>query len=410
MYFQSKTYVLSKLKVYSGIKVNIMPKFITRTITKYIREQQTKFPILGITGPRQSGKTTLLRHIFKDYTYISLENPDFRTFASDDPNGFLKRYDTNVIFDEVQRVPELFSYIQTIVDESREMGQFILSGSQNFHLLNNITQTLAGRVALFKLLPLDFDELKKEDLLAPAFSKVCVRGFYPAIFDRNIDPSVFYSNYIHTYLEKDVTELINIRDINSFRTFIALCAARSGQLLNLSALAKACNISQPTAKAWLSILESSYIVFLLQPYHENFNKRLVKSPKLYFYDTGLLCHLLNIRSAEDVKENRLKGNIFENMVISEYQKKNFHQYLHQNYYFWQDSNNHEVDLLIKTAKGFEIFEVKATQTIKPSLFKGMDYFETIANDAEIKKTLIYGGIENQERSKYSVLGWPNINP
>ena len=290
------------------------------------------------------------------------------------------------------------------------MGQFILSGSQNFHLLNSITQTLAGRVALFKLLPLDFNELKKENLLAASFSEASVRGFYPAIFDRDIDPSVFYSNYINTYLEKDVTELINIRDTNSFRTFIALCASRAGQLLNMSALANDCNISQPTAKAWMSILESSYIVFLMQPYYENFNKRLVKTPKLYFYDTGLLCHLLNIRSAEEMEENRLKGNIFENMVIAEYQKKNFHQYLHQNYYFWQDSNNHEIDLLIKTAKGFDIFEVKATQTIKPSLFAGMDYFEAIAGDAKIKKTLIYGGVENQKRSKYSVLEWAGINP
>ena len=387
-----------------------MPKFITRTITKFIRKQQTKYPILGITGPRQSGKTTLLRHIFKDYTYVSLENPDLRAFASGDPNGFLKKYNTNVILDEVQRVPELFSYIQTIVDESQKMGQFILSGSQNFHLLNSITQTLAGRVALFKLLPLDFNELKKENLLAASFSEASVRGFYPAIFDRDIDPSVFYSNYINTYLEKDVTELINIRDTNSFRTFIALCASRAGQLLNMSALANDCNISQPTAKAWMSILESSYIVFLMQPYYENFNKRLVKTPKLYFYDTGLLCHLLNIRSAEEMEENRLKGNIFENMVIAEYQKKNFHQSLHQNYYFWQDSNNHEIDLLIKTANGFDIFEVKATQTIKPSVFAGMDYFEAIAGDAKIKKTLIYGGVENQKRSKYSVLGWAGINP
>ena len=386
-----------------------MPKFITRVIAKSIKEQQAKFPILGITGPRQSGKTTLLRHLFKDYTYISLENPDLRSFALEDPNGFLKKYNNNVILDEVQRVPELFSYIQTLVDESQKMGQFILSGSQNFHLLNNITQTLAGRVALFKLLPLDFKELKNEHLLASFYPEACVRGFYPALFDRDIDSSVFYSNYINTYLEKDVTQLINIRDINSFRTFIALCAVRAGQLLNLNALANDCNISQPTAKAWLSILESSYIVFLLQPYHENFNKRLVKSPKLYFYDTGLLCHLLNITSAEEMEENRLKGNIFENMIIGEFQKKNFHQYLHQNYYFWQDSNNHEVDLLSKTAKGFNIFEVKATQTIKPTLLKNMDYFEEIAGNTAIKKTLIYGGIENQERSKYTVLGWPNIN-
>jgi predicted AAA+ superfamily ATPase len=313
-----------------------------------------------------------------------------------------------VIFDEVQRVPSLFSYIQGRVDESRKMGQYILSGSQNFHLLTSITQSLAGRVALFKLLPLDFEELKASALLEDTYTAAAAKGFYPAIFDRDIEPVVFYANYIQTYIEKDVTELLNIRDLKLFRTFLGLCAGRAAQLLNVSAIANECDISHPTAKAWLSILESSYIIFLLQPYHQNFNKRLVKSPKLYFYDTGLLSHLLGIRTAADLNENRLKGNLFENMILAEYQKNNHHLYLHQEFYFWQDSSGHEVDMLIKKSQGFDIYEVKATQTINSSLFSEMDRFEQISMSPNVNKTLIYGGSENQERSKYHVVSWKNI--
>jgi predicted AAA+ superfamily ATPase len=319
------------------------------------------------------------------------------------------QYDQKVILDEVQRAPALFSYIQSRVDESKIMGQYILSGSQNFHLLNSITQTLAGRVALFKLLPLDFTELRRGGLFVDSYTQTSIKGFYPAIFDRDIDPVVFYANYIQTYIEKDVTELMNIRDLKLFRTFLGLCAGRAGRLLNFSALAYECDISHNTAKAWLSILESSYIIFFLQPYHQNFNKRLIKSPKLYFYDTGLLNHLLGIRTAEELEENRLKGHIFENMILAEYQKKNHHLYLHQDYYFWQDSNAHEVDLLMTKGQGFSIFEIKATQTISTGLFKEMDRFEEIAAPANVNKTLIYGGAENEKRTKYNVLSWKNVS-
>jgi len=386
-----------------------MNTFINRQLAPIIKAQQSKFPVLAITGPRQSGKTTLLKELFSDYRYVSLESPNVRAFATEDPVGFLDRYDQKVILDEVQRVPELFSYIQSRVDESGQMGQFILSGSQNFHLLNSITQTLAGRVALFKLLPLDFTELKANGLLETSYAGACIKGFYPAIFDRDIGPAIFYANYVQTYLEKDVTELLNIRDIKLFRTFLSLCAGRAGQLVNFSSLANECDISNVTAKSWLSILESSYIIFLLQPYHQNFNKRLVKSPKLYFYDTGLLSYLLGIRAADELAENRLKGHVFENMAIAEYQKKNHHLYLHQDYYFWQDSNGHGVDLLMKKNQGFTVFEIKATQTISEGLFKEMDRFEQIAAPDEVNKTLIYGGNENEKRTKYNVLSWRNIS-
>lgn len=384
-----------------------MSVFITRQIGIIIKAQQSKFPVLAVTGPRQSGKTTLLMKLFSDYLYVSLENPNMRSFASEDPIGFLDKYNSHVIFDEVQRVPALFSYIQSRVDASRQMGQFILSGSQNFHLMNNITQTLAGRVALFKLLPLDFTELKTNGLLGDSYTSTSIKGFYPAIFDRDIDPVVFYSNYIQTYIEKDVTELLNIRDLKLFRTFLGLCAGRAGQLVNFSALANECDISHNTAKAWLSILESSYIIFLLQPYHQNFNKRLIKSPKLYFYDTGLLNYLLKIRTDDELVENRLKGHVFENMILAEYQKKNHHLYLHQDYYFWQDSNANEVDLLMKNNEGFSIFEIKATKTVSSNLFKEMDRFEEVVAPIEVNKTLIYGGSENEKRTKYRVLSWKN---
>jgi predicted AAA+ superfamily ATPase len=391
------------------LKFIAMSKFIKRQIAPIIKAQKSKFPVLAVTGPRQSGKTTLLKELFSDYRYVSLENPNTRSFALEDPIGFLNMYDHKVILDEVQWAPELFSYIQGRVDEFKIMGQYILSGSQNFHLLNSITQTLAGRVALFKLLPLDFTELKQAGLLANTYTQAATKGFYPAIFDRDIDPTIFYANYLQTYVEKDVAELTNIKDLKLFRTFLSLCAGSAGQLLNFSALANECDISHNTAKAWLSILESSYIVFLLQPYHQNFNKRLIKSPKLYFYDTGLLTHLLGIRTDEELEENRLKGHVFENMVLAEYQKQNHHLYLHQEYYFWQDSNAHEVDILMKKGQGFSIFEVKATQTITTALFKEMDRFEEVAAPAKVSKTLIYGGTKNEKRTKYDVLSWQNIS-
>lgn len=382
--------------------------FIKRHLEKSIQAQAGKYPVIAVTGPRQSGKTTLLKNIFKDYQYLSLEDPDNRSFATDDPVGFLKKYNDRIILDEAQQVPVLFSYIQTIVDESKKMGQFILSGSQNFQLLNNITQSLAGRVALFKLLPLDFGEMKPQNLLAKDYATACITGFYPAIYDREIDPTIFYTNYIQTYVERDVTELLNIRDTRQFRTFLSLCAARVGQLLNLNSLANECGISQPTAKAWLSILESSYIIFQLQPFYQNFNKRVVKTPKLYFYDTGLLCNVLGIRNTDTLIQNPLKGNIFENLIVSEIYKKNEHHYLHNDYWFWRDSNGHEVDLLTQNGNVFDVFEIKSTQTIMTEHFKGMDFFSDIAQNKTGTKTLIYGGTENQERSLYSVVGWRNI--
>ncbi len=382
--------------------------YIPRQLETVLKSQLDKYPILAVTGPRQSGKTTMLRHIFPDYAYVSLENENIRDFAENDAVGFLKKYPSKVIFDEVQRVPNLFSYLQTTVDESGMMGQFILSGSQNFHLLSRITQSLAGRVALFRLLPFDIAELSQNKLLSQRWTTLAYQGCYPALYSRQIDPPVFYHNYIETYLNRDVAELSNVRDMRAFRQFLSLCAGRIGQMLNLANLAKDCDISQPTAKAWLSILESSYILFLLPPYHKNYNKRIIKSPKLFFYETGLACFLLGIRKPEDLDLADLSGNIFENLIVADFIKRNHHQYQFRDYWFWRDSNGNEVDLLTRDGLDLKIMEIKSTQTINTRLFGGLDYFASTSKEVVSTKVLIYGGNESEARSNYKVRAWKDL--
>ncbi len=378
---------------------------IHRQLTAAIRSQVKKYPILAVTGPRQSGKTTLLKHLFPEYQYVSLENTDLRSFATEDPVGFLTTYDGQAIFDEVQRVPELFPYLQTKVDEQGIMGQYILSGSQNFHLLERITQSLAGRVALFKLLPFDIQELMSSDLLAENWEAMLFRGFYPAIYDRGIEPPVFYANYLQTYIDRDVSQLTKVQDLRRFRNFVSLCAARTGQLLNISALANATGISQPTAKSWLTVLERSFIIFLLPPYFENFSKRVVKSPKLYFFDPGLAAFLLGLRTLEDLTDRTLAGALFETLIISNIIKQNHHTYQLREYWFWRDAAGHEIDLLTQRGGRFDIFEVKAARTLKPRLFKGLQDFAKISQGRVQSQTLIYGGAETQYRTDVKVLPW-----
>ncbi|NLJ15481.1 MAG: ATP-binding protein [Ignavibacteria bacterium] len=383
---------------------------VHREVVSAVKQMIDKFPVIVLTGPRQSGKTTLLRTMFPDYRYVSLEDPDTRSFAESDPRDFLKQYDKYVVFDEVQRVPHLFSYIQSIVDDSGIMGQFIFSGSQNFHLMQNITQSLAGRVAIFRLFPFDFQELKSAGLLQNDYVAHLLKGFYPAIYDRNIKAVDFYPNYIETYIQRDVSELLAIQDMSSFRKFLALCATRAGQILNMSSLAKEAGISVPTVKAWLSALENSYVVFLLQPYYKNFSKRVTKSPKLYFYDTGLLCNLLRISDVSQINNQAIKGALFENMVVSEYVKKKYHKNERQtDLWFWRDSHGNEVDLLIEKPQETEIVEIKATQTIMPDLFKGLNYYDALETEVRLTKTLVYGGSERQERSVARVLPWSEVD-
>lgn len=367
-----------------------------------------KYPVLVLTGPRQSGKTTFLREQFPKYTYVNLENIDLRDYAIKDPNGFLAEHNRFVIFDEVQRVPELFSYLQTKVDEDKVMGQYILSGSQNFHLMQSITQSLAGRVALFKLLPFDMQEMKQAGWLAEDYAVNLQRGFYPGIYDREILPKFFYSNYVQTYVERDLSELIQVKDLKQFRNFISLCAARVGQLLNLNSLANDCGISQPTAKTWISVLETSYIVYQLQPYHANLNKRITKSSKLYFYDTGLLCYLLKINDAASLRVSKHKGNLFENFIINEYLKQNYHQNLMLDFWFWRDAVGHEVDFIWQHSERLNLVEIKASETIMPDMFRGLSYFEKYFPHQIQSKTLVHTGIYNQNRTAAKVLSWKNI--
>lgn len=378
---------------------------VERSIRIQIERFKDKYPIVALTGPRQSGKTTLLKKLFPDFTYLSLENPDTLEFATSDPKAFLQMHNDRVILDEVQKTPELFSYLQSVVDESGKMGQYILSGSQNFHLMKSITQSLAGRVILFKLLPFDFSELKSAGWMTDSYEDLCLKGCYPSIYDREIPSDVFYNNYIQTYVERDVSEILNVKDVSQFRNFLFLCATRAGQLLNLSELAKKVGITQPTAKSWMSVLESSYITFLLQPYYENFSKRIVKTPKLYFYDTGLLAHLLKIKSKEQLAKHNQKGALFENLIISEKLKQNHHQYLMNDHWFWRDSNNREVDLMIQQTGKFDIYEIKSTSTITQKLFNNLDFFSGVAPASINNKFLIYGGNQNQKRSVAEVLSW-----
>ena len=376
-----------------------------RIIKKEMDVYSKKYPILAITGPRQSGKTTFLRTEFHHYEYVNLENIDVRNFAKDDPNGFLNQFTKYVIFDEIQRVPELFSYLQTKVDEDKTMGQYILSGSQNFQLMQNITQSLAGRVALFRLLPFDLQELQTAGWLNDDYAVNLQRGFYPALYDRDIPSKVFYSNYIQTYVERDLSELIQVKDLKLFRNFISLCAGRAGQLINLNALANECGITQPTAKSWLSVLETSYVVYQLHPYYSNFNKRITKSTKLYFYDTGLLCYLLKINAPESVKLSGYKGNIFENYVINEYIKLNYHKNLLRDFWFWRDAVGNEVDLIWQQSEKLNLIEIKASETIQSKMFKGLNYFEKLKPELVESKTLVHTGLFDQKRSQVTIKSW-----
>lgn len=370
-----------------------------------MRKDLKYYPIVGLTGPRQSGKTTLLRHMFPDYTYVSLEDPDHRLFASSDARQFIKKYHAKTIIDEAQKVPSIFSYLQNHVDSVGQAGQYILSGSQNFHFMESITQSLAGRISIQKLFPLGIDELKHAKLLHEDWESLVLKGSYPALYSKNIPSQKYYSNYLETYIKRDVSALRNVHNTKVFADFILLCASRTGQLLNLNNLASECGITFPTAKSWLSILETSYIIFLVHPYHENFTKRVVKSPKLYFYDSGLASFLLGIRDYNELMKPVIRGMLFENFMVSELIKRNYHRNQLRSFWFWRDSNGLEVDLLEKTPSGFDTYEIKSTSTIMPNLVKGLNTFDKITGGRVRSKTLIYGGNEDQERSHFRVRSW-----
>ncbi|MBU0676700.1 MAG: ATP-binding protein [Verrucomicrobia bacterium] len=379
---------------------------IPRDLSKKITALRKGFPVLCLTGPRQSGKTTLVRSLFKDYHYASLENLDTMVAAQEDPRRFLLSHrEKGLVVDEAQRAPELFSYLQGIVDESGAMGEYVLTGSQNFLLLEKISQSLAGRAAILHLLPFSSAEVEKAGLLGSRLDEVLFKGLYPPLFDRPLQPADFYPSYIETYLERDVRSMKNIGNLALFRKFLMLSAGRTGQLLNMTGLGNETGVDHKTISSWLSVLEASFIVFMLRPYHRNWNKRVVKQPKLYFWDTGLLCALLGLRSADELAQHNLRGSLFENYVIAEHMKRQYHCGLRPSAYFWRDHSGHEVDLLIEDASGIKAIEIKSAETLNADLFAGLRWFAEQAKLAAEDCTLVYGGEQKQSRAAGRVLPW-----
>lgn len=381
--------------------------YIKRDLEEYLSYVSTKLPVVTLTGPRQSGKSTLVRHVFSQREYVSCEDPDIQVFARQDPRGFLHTY-KNAVIDEAQKVPELFSYMQTIVDEADEPGQYILTGSSDFLLFEKITQSLAGRTAVLNLLPFSLREIhstrKHEN-----YEDYLFTGFYPRIYKMDIPPGDFYPGYVRTYVERDVRTLKNISDLGQFQVFLKLCAGRTGQLLNLSSLGNECGISHTTAKSWISVLEASFIIFLLRPHHRSFNKRLVKMPKLYFCDPGLAAYLLDIRSTAQMETHYSKGSLFEGLIITELMKQRFNQGRPANCYFWRDKSGNEIDCLIDEGGSLLPIEIKAGRTITQDYFKGADYFSRLAAGRASKPCIVYGGATDQERSNARVLSWRSLD-
>ena len=383
--------------------------YIPRNAESRLQHFASGYPIVVVTGPRQSGKSTLVRHAFPEHHYVSLEDLDQREFAETDPRGFLNQFSGGAILDEAQRCPALFSYLQTRVDERQQPSEFILTGSQQFGLLSGITQSLAGRAALLTLLPMTYGELQRAGKIGKNLDKILFDGAYPPIFDRGLEPHPWQGNYVRTYLERDVRQLIKVQDLGTFQRFLKLCAGRTGQLLNLSSLANDAGITHNTAKAWISVLEASYIVHLLPPHHQNFNKRLVKTPKLYFLDTGLATWLLGIHSSEQLATHAQRGALFETWVISELLKARYNAGEASNLYFWRDRSGHEVDLLIDHGTYLSPLEIKSGQTINKDYFKGLEFWRKLSGETAEKAWLVYGGDSRQARSDVTVLPWHEIN-
>lgn len=381
---------------------------IKRELAPKIHALAEKFPVVTLTGPRQSGKSTLLRTQFPDYTYLSLEDPDIREFALSDPRGFLRQYPNKAIFDEIQKVPDLFSYIQSHVDNSRETGVYLLAGSQNFILMKNITQTLAGRTALLKLLPFSCQELHQVNKLPDTPDEQIFKGFYPRLYDRDINPSDYYPNYIQTYVERDVRNLLKISDLNKFIKFLRLCAGRIGQILNMTSLATETGITSTTVDGWISVLEASYVCYRLEPNFNNFNKRVIKSPKLYFYDTGLACSLLGLASADQVSTFYMRGALFENLVINQFLKNAYNKGTNPDLSFWRDSQGNEIDLIVTSGNQMTGYEIKSGATMNTDYFNGLDKWGRLSSTPPERLNVIYGGEQALQTSRGNIIPFKEL--
>lgn len=379
----------------------MIPIMYKREAEKIVKDLASSYPVVAITGPRQSGKTTLVQSVFKNKKYISLEDLDQQAFAREDPRGFLTQTQKGLLIDEIQNCPNLFSYIQGIVDKNQTPGYFIVTGSQQFGLLSGISQSLAGRTGLVELLPFSLYEISKE---IKTLDKILYKGLYPPLYDKNFKPRIWYEDYVKTYIERDVRQLMNIKNLSLFQKFLTLCAARVGQLINYSELSNATGVDTKTVKAWISILEASYIIFLLKPHHKNFSKKLVKTPKLYFYDTGLLCYLMRLRK-EDLLMSPYRGAIFESLIISECLKYNKNYRMGLDFYFWRNNKGIEVDLLFQKRQKLFPVEIKSGRTIQTSFFKNLKMYKKYSSKAHGQSFLIYGGSEEQKRSHGRIIPW-----
>lgn len=382
--------------------------FISREIYNELLEACRTFPVVTITGPRQSGKTTLLKNVFPDKKYVSLEDPDIRQMAASDPRSFLNQSDTGLIIDEIQRVPELVSYIQGIVDKLQMPGYYILSGSQQFELSQTISQSLAGRTAILRLLPFSMQEIQ---VIAAnsTVDELIFKGFYPRIYNEpTVTPTRYYSSYLETYIERDLRQLINVKDLRQFELFVRLCAGRVGQIFVASNLANEVGVSVPTIQSWLSILESSYIVYLLQPFYANINKRLTKSPKLFFYDVGLAAFLTGINEPYQILTSPLKGPLFENLVVMEALKSKYNHFKPYQLYYYRDSNNNEVDLILDYTTHLDAVEIKSSQTFDKSFLKELNYIRGILPEKIRNTTLCYSGDMEQIIDGTKLVNFKNV--
>jgi len=383
-------------------------RLIERRLLPVARRALKGFPVLALTGPRQSGKTTLARQLGGDRPYASLEDPDTRQFADSDPRGFLAQFPDGAVLDEVQRCPALFSYLQGVVDADGRMGRFILTGSQQFGLVEAITQSLAGRVALLNLLPFSLPELQAADRAPKDLETLLAGGLFPPVHDRPVEPAVWLKSYVATYLERDVRHSLKVQDLSAFQRFLQLCAGRVGQLVNLSSLAADAGISRPTAEAWLSVLHASFLVFLVRPHFGNLSKRIIKTPKLYFCDPGLAAWLVGIREPGHVTSHPLRGGLFENWVLTELVKELANRGDEPSVHFWRDKEGHEVDAVVERGQTWHAIEIKAGRTVATDFFDGLDFWRRQAPEADIRPWLVYGGDATQPRERATVVPWRGI--
>jgi predicted AAA+ superfamily ATPase len=383
---------------------------IERDIAPVLRSLARQYPVVTLTGPRQSGKTTLARAEFPHLPYASLEDPDTRRFALEDPRGFLAQHAAGAVLDEIQRAPELASYLQALVDADPQPGRFVLIGSQQFELMTQVSQSLAGRTALLRLLPLTLSEVRRlRGGKAPQdLASTLLHGFLPRIHDRALDPSQALADYFSTYVQRDLRQLAAVQDLQRFERFVRLCAGRTGQLLHLSQLGNDAGVSHVTARAWIDLLQTSCIVHLLPPWFTNSGKRLVKSPKLYFVDVGLTCWLLGLHRAEQVVRDPLWGALFENLIVMEALKDQLNAGQAPRMYFYRDSEGNEVDLLLPAGHAFQAVEIKAGATVNPDYFKGLKTFAAHQGVARAGGCVVYGGERGEPRSNWAVHSWRRL--